>query len=91
MTPSQTIARIAEIASDFAESAGIGACETAGLFVSVLSAHPEFVESFLEGGVGYVLDNDSFRWEFGALSWQSTGAGIVTPAELRSHIGRKDQ
>ena len=87
----EVIERIAQVASDFSAPAGIGACETAGMIVSVLAAHPELTDSFMRDGVSALINDDVYRWENGTLSWLSVSGKIVSPAELRAHLGKLDQ
>ncbi|WP_171182163.1 hypothetical protein [Ruegeria sp. HKCCD8929] len=89
--PEEVFKTIADYSSATATCAGVGACELAGMVVSVLSVHPELIPDFLDDPSGTVLDNlDTFQWENGALSWLTQNGDIVTPAELRAHVGRRD-
>ena len=90
MTPEQVIARLAEGAAQVATNAGVGGCEMAGMFVSVLNAHPELIPAFLNSPVATCIENERFRWEHGSLTWHSKTGQIVTPAELRQHLGKRD-
>ena len=83
--------RIADVSASFAAKANVGACETAGMIVSVLRAHPDLLPEFLERGEALLIDDDRFRWEHGALSWHAGSDGrVVQPSELRAHLGRRD-
>lgn len=93
MTPSPEalISQISEYSSVAASYAGIGACELAGMLVSVLSTHPELINPFMEDPSKTVMDNiATFQWENGSLSWLAQNGDIVSPAELRAHLGKWD-
>lgn len=91
MTPEDVIKRIAEAAQAVAFQAGVGGMETAGMFVSVLAAHPEKVAGFLDGSLSIVDDGHLLNAHCGCLSWHATNGQIVTPADYRNAMGRRDQ
>ncbi|WP_052265416.1 hypothetical protein [Ruegeria sp. ANG-R] len=90
-TTEQVFRIVAEYSAVTASHAGVGACELAGMVVSVLSAHPELIPAFLDNPSKTVMDHyDTFSWENGSLSWLAMNGDIVTPAQLRAHRGRPD-
>lgn len=78
---------IAEHADSLATSAGVGALETAGSFVSYLHEHPEDLEPFINGGYRELPDN--WRLE-GALCWQGKD-GLITPEDAKFFSAIKPQ
>lgn len=82
MTPEQTIKRIAEVAEAVGWQAGVGACETAGMIVSILARHPGFIDEFMERGTGLMIDSDLFRHEHGCLTFLSMNGKVSTPSQL---------
>lgn len=84
MTPEDVIKRLAEAAQVVALQSGAGAMETAGMFVSVLAAHPEKVEPFLAGELDIITDPHMLRTEAGCLSWRARNGRVVTPAEFHA-------
>lgn len=74
------IQRIADIAEAFAEQAGVGGTETAGLIISYLAEHPRDVEPCLRFGT-FELPHG---WpEFGRLTWLGANGKIVRPEVAR--------
>lgn len=84
LTPEQVIQRIAQIATDVAWQAGVGAMETAGSLVSVLSAHPEKVRAFLAGELSVIDDLTLLQPDQGCLTWHAMSGKIIGPAEARA-------
>jgi hypothetical protein len=64
--------------------------ETAGAFVSVLTAHPEKIPAFLSGELGVIDDDALLRAEMGCLTWHGQNGRIVTPAEVRAAKQQRD-
>lgn len=91
MKPEDVIKRLAEVAQDVACQAGVGGMETAGMFVSVLAAHPEKVPAFLDGSLSIVDDAVLLNAHCGCLSWHANNGQVVTPADYRNAMGRRDQ
>lgn len=81
-TPKDVIDRIAEVSEGAAWQAGVGACEMAGMIVSVLSEHPDIIGPFLEDGTGTLIDCDLMRWEYGRLTFMGQDGKVHTPDEL---------
>lgn len=74
------IERIAEIAGPFAQQAGVGAMEIAGLLVSYLAKHPRDIEPCLRFGI-FELPED---WiSLGALTWTAKNGKVVAPEFAR--------
>lgn len=91
LTPEEVIKKVADYSDATAACAGIGACELAGMVVSVLSVHPELIPAFLDDPSKTVFDNlDTFQWQNGSLSWLAKNGDVVSPAELRAHLGKRD-
>lgn len=81
MTPTETIAYIAERADIFAAQAGVGGMETAGSIISYLATHPEHIKAFLN-------DGSMFDWPvgwhtLGNLTWHGMDGKIHGPADVR--------
>lgn len=73
----ETLARRAE---RFADQAGVGGMETAGMIISYLATHPMDIEPFMVGGVFELPEN----WHsFGCLTWQAANGKIVHPEYAR--------
>lgn len=87
MTPEEVIKRLAEVAQAVAFQSGTGAMETAGMFVSVLAAHPEKVAGFLDGSLSIVDDGHLLNAHCGCLSWHANNGQIVTPAGFQTNAG----
>lgn len=92
LTPSEVISTIAEHSEAVAALAGVGGCETAGNVVSTLHANPWLIPEYLAApSATHIERSDVFRYDNGALSWHAVGDGkVVTPAQLRAHLGRAD-
>jgi hypothetical protein len=90
MKPSEVILIIAQVAANFSRQAGTGGVETAGLIVSYLAANPDKAEDFMDHGFSMMIDDHAFRWENGALTWHGQNGEIVSPSELRKHLGQHD-
>lgn len=80
-TPKQVIDRIADVAEAVGWQAGVGASETAGLIVSVLSANHHLIDRFMAEGSELFIDG-SIRAEAGRLTFLSIAGEVLTPAEL---------
>jgi len=74
------IARIAEISEAVGWQADVGGSETAGQIISYLAAHPEQIETLLQGGI-LALPLDWF--ENGKLTWQAMNGRIMHPRDAR--------
>lgn len=79
----RVIARIAEVAEAIGWQAGVGGMETAGSIVSFLSAHPEHIDVFMDGGS--VLDWPIGWHEQGRLTWHGQDGKIHSPEDVRRH------
>ena len=91
MTPQKLIEKIAETATGIGFQAGVGATETAGSIVSGLAAHPELIEPFMTDPLGTYHDRyDAFVPGSGVLTWHAVNGEIVSPAQLREHVGKRD-
>lgn len=91
LTPEQVIEIIANHSATIATLAGVGGCETAGNIISALRANPGMIDEYLANPYGTFIDKISeFRHENGSLSWHSRSGGVVTPGEMRAHLGRTD-
>lgn len=74
------IDRIANVAESFAAQAGVGGMEMAGMIVSYLSEHPDWIGAFMKGGI-FALPGD---WiENGRLTWQAVNGKVVHPSVAR--------
>jgi len=90
-TPEQVIAIIANHSATTAILAGVGGCETAGNIISTLRANPDLIDEYLANPAGTFIDRISeFRYENGSLSWHAQNGEIVTPPEMRAHLGHTD-
>ncbi len=81
-TERATVKRIAQVASEVAAQAGVGASETAGLIVSVLAANPEQTERFMAEGSELFIDG-TIRPENGCLTHMAMNGQVVSPTRLR--------
>lgn len=88
--PAAVIRKIAQVAAAVGFQAGVPASDVAGMIVSVLAAHPEWVERFMDEGSELFIDG-SMKAENGSLSYRAMTGAIMTPAALRASKGRLDQ
>lgn len=86
-TERATVKRIAQVASEVAAQAGVGASETAGLIVSVLAANPEQTERFMSEGSELFIDG-TIRPENGCLTHMAMNGQVVSPTRLRMMKGQ---
>lgn len=86
-TERATVKRIAQVASEVAAQAGVGASETAGLIVSVLAANPEQTERFMAEGSELFIDG-TIRPENGCLTHMAMNGQVVSPTRLRMMKGQ---
>lgn len=84
MTPEQVIQKLAQIATDIAWQASVGAMETAGSLVSTLAAHPEKVRAFLAGELSVIDDFTLLQPDQGCLSWHAMSGKVISPADARA-------
>lgn len=92
MASNEVFAAVAGLASAQAAGAGVGACELAGLIVSVLVANPDLQDAFVaDPAACFWANSERFNYDNGALSWHGQNGQVVTPAELRAYLGRRDQ
>lgn len=79
----EVIQRIAQAANTISAHAAIGGCETAGVMISFLAAHPDRIEAFFrDGWLEAVGDNDP--WATGCLTFHRKLDGrVTTPQDLR--------
>ncbi len=78
---------VAEVSTNFGFHAGEPAMEMAGQIISVLAAHPEHTERFLEEGGELVLDG-TFATENGSITYRSQRGDILHPSGLRARKGK---
>ena len=76
------IRKIAEVSTAVGFQAGEPALEQAGQIISVLAAHPEHIDRFMNEGSGLFLDG-TFAPENGSLTYRSIGGSILHPEILR--------
>lgn len=84
------IRQVAEVSAAVAFQAGVGAMEIAGQIISVLYAHPEHIDRFMDEGSGLLIDG-TLNPENGCLSYMAVDGVIRRPSDLRAHKGRADQ
>ena len=87
MSDRDAIFRIAQVAEAIGKQAGVGASETAGLIISVLYEHPDWIEQFMRDGTGAFIER-GYSAEYGALTFHRIDGTVTTPAQLR--IARAD-
>lgn len=80
------IAKAAQLATDLGWQAGEPASELAGQIISVLAAHPEHTDRFLEEG-GELFIDGTFDTANGSLTYRSRGGDILHPTVLRAQKG----
>ncbi|CUX20220.1 conserved hypothetical protein [Agrobacterium deltaense Zutra 3/1] len=80
------IAKAAQLATDLGWQAGEPASELAGQIISVLAAHPEHTDRFLEEG-GELFIDGTFDTANGSLTYRSRGGDILHPGVLRAQKG----
>jgi hypothetical protein len=80
------IAKAAQLATDLGWQAGEPASELAGQIISVLAAHPEHTDRFLEEG-GELFIDGTFDTANGSLTYRSRGGDILRPGVLRAQKG----
>ncbi|MDR6189197.1 hypothetical protein QE372_001465 [Agrobacterium pusense] len=80
------IAKAAQLATDLGWQAGEPASELAGQIISVLAAHPEHTDRFLEEG-GELFIDGTFDTANGSLTYRSRGGDILHPSVLRAQKG----
>lgn len=80
------IAKAAQLATDLGWQAGVPASELAGQIISVLAAHPEQTDRFLEEG-GELFIDGTFDTANGSLTYRSQGGDILHPSALRAKKG----
>ncbi|SKB26821.1 hypothetical protein [Sphingopyxis flava] len=73
--------RIAEVATNLAAQAGVGAMETAGGLLGYLVENPRDLETFMVGGI-WELPPGWFQRH--NLTWHAQDGSIVHPADVRS-------
>ncbi len=77
---------VAEVATNIGFHAGEPAMEMAGQIISVLAAHPEHTERFLDERGELFLDG-TLAHEKGSLTYRSQGGDILHPTVLRAQKG----
>lgn len=77
---------VAEVSTNIGFHAGEPAMEMAGQIISVLAAHPEHTERFLEERGELFLDG-TLAHENGSLTYRSQGGDILHPSVLRAQKG----
>lgn len=77
------IAEAAKLATDVGWQAGKPASELVGQIISVLAAHPDHTDRFLEEG-GEVFIDGTFDTAHGSLTYRSQGGDILRPSVLRA-------
>lgn len=88
-SPEAVVQRIAQVAEAVSWQAGIGGMEFAGQLVSVFAKHPEMIAPFLEGGSGFLLENE-IGAELGCLTFYNQAGEITTPETLaRARTARR--
>ncbi|KIC36523.1 hypothetical protein [Leisingera sp. ANG-M7] len=91
LMPKQVVAIIANNSATTGILAGVGGSELAGNIISTLSANPDLIGEYLANPAGTLIDRaELFRPEQGALSWLARNGQIVTPQEMRAHLGQAD-
>ncbi len=80
------VKRVAEVSTNVGFHAGEPALEMAGQIISVLAAHPEHTERFLEEG-GELFIDGTFALENCSLTYRSQGGDILHPSVLRAQKG----
>lgn len=74
------IDRLADVADRFGDAASVGAMETAGLVLSFLAEHPDWLGAFMKGGIDGIPDDFHLQ---GRLTWHAQNGKIVSPAYAR--------
>ncbi|MNL10048.1 hypothetical protein D3C87_1308370 [compost metagenome] len=77
---------VAEVSTNIGFHAGEPAMEMAGQIISVLAAHPEHTERFIEERGELFLDG-TLAHENGSLTYRSQGGDILHPSVLRVQKG----
>ena len=77
---------VAEVSTNVGLHADEPAMEMAGQIISVLAAHPEHTERFIEEG-GELFIDGTLAHENGSLTYRSLGGDILHPSVLRSQKG----
>lgn len=77
---------VAEVSTNIGFHAGEPAMEMAGQIISVLAAHPEHTERFLDERGELFLDG-TLAHENGSLTYRSQGGDILHPSVLRAQKG----
>lgn len=77
---------VAGVSTNVGFHAGEPAMELAGQIISVLAAHPEHTERFIEEG-GELFIDGTLAHENGSLTYRSMGGDILHPTVLRTQKG----
>ena len=88
-TAQQVIEKIAQVATAVGWQAGVGASETAGMFVSCLAERPDLIDRFMTEGAGLLVDGEIDAGK-GCLTFYNTKGDITTPQELRMSCQVRD-
>lgn len=85
---SDTITKIAQVASAVGYQANVPAMEIAGQIISVLAANPEHIDRFMNEGAELFLDG-TFNPENGSLTYRAVNGSILSPTVLREKKGQQ--
>ena len=85
----EAIIRVAKLSETIGCLAGVGESELAGQIISCLYAYPELVRELMDGNLD-MFEDERMRFQNGALSWQAANGDVVSPSELRAHLGQRD-
>lgn len=81
------LTKVVDVSRAIGWQAGEPEMETAGLLISILHNHQEWIPRFMAEGTELFIDVGLWA-ELGSLNWRAKNGNIVSPEELFEHIGR---
>ncbi|MES2752783.1 MAG: hypothetical protein V4661_15550 [Pseudomonadota bacterium] len=80
VSAAEFIERLADVSESFGRNAGVGAMETAGLIVSFLDEHPDWLGAFMKDGWAGLPHDFNER---GSLTWMAVNGNVTHPRTAR--------
>lgn len=82
--------KVAVVSENVAFQAGVGGCETAGAIISYLSAHPEKLATFMDGGFCDLTDDPAQLHHNGRLSWFGTDGKVYNAQTVAAILAERE-
>jgi len=82
---------LAQVSEGIAFQAGVSGCETAGIIISYLSAHPDKLGAFMGQWIFDIVEDPADLHVKGRLSWLGMDGKIWTPQDAQTVLSWREE